>query len=211
MTNLMTRLLAAAGLCLGLSWSAGAAATNYDFSTLLTNGQNYENATIGDLTMSSEAGNLTYTDSYGGGLFAGTGGDSDITFTFAHAVSNISIRAGDGAGDADAFGITAYAFGSNALLGSWYSPAFGTNDNNQWYTLSIAAVNVGRIVFDPCNSAHCPGQLGALGGVVLTDLNVTAVPEPEMYGMLLAGLAMVGVATRRRNAGKAERATAAVA
>lgn len=198
MTTMMTRLLAAAGLCLGLGWSAGAAAANYDFSTFMIDNNGYENATFGDLTMTSEAGNLHYTSLYGGGLFAGTGGDSDITFTFAHAVSNISIRAGDGAGDADAFGITAYAFGTNALLGTWTSPTFGTNANNQWYTLSIPAVNVGRIVFDPCNSAHCPGVLGGVGGVVVTDLNVTVVPEPETYGMLLAGLGVMGAAARRR-------------
>jgi hypothetical protein len=33
------------------------------------------------------------------------------------------------------------------------------------------------------------------------DINVAAVPEPETYGMLLAGLGIVGFLARRRNAG----------
>jgi hypothetical protein len=32
------------------------------------------------------------------------------------------------------------------------------------------------------------------------DINVSAVPEPETYGMLLAGLGIVGFLARRRNA-----------
>ncbi|MTV40968.1 PEPxxWA-CTERM sorting domain-containing protein [Duganella radicis] len=39
----------------------------------------------------------------------------------------------------------------------------------------------------------------ALGGKFEFDnINVTAVPEPETYAMLLAGLGLVGVAARRR-------------
>ncbi|HEX5345046.1 MAG TPA: FxDxF family PEP-CTERM protein [Duganella sp.] len=30
------------------------------------------------------------------------------------------------------------------------------------------------------------------------DLSISAVPEPETYGMLLAGLGLIGVAARRR-------------
>lgn len=37
------------------------------------------------------------------------------------------------------------------------------------------------------------------GGVSVIDGNVTAVPEAEVYGMMLAGLGVVVVAARRRN------------
>ena len=45
---------------------------------------------------------------------------------------------------------------------------------------------------------------GSLGGD-FDNFRITAVPQPETYAMLLAGLALVGIAARRR-----ERATAAV-
>ncbi len=35
-------------------------------------------------------------------------------------------------------------------------------------------------------------------GVALDNISVTAVPEPETYAMLLAGLGLVGAAVRRR-------------
>jgi hypothetical protein len=35
-------------------------------------------------------------------------------------------------------------------------------------------------------------------GAILDQVTITAVPEPETYAMLLAGLAAVGFAARRR-------------
>ncbi len=35
-------------------------------------------------------------------------------------------------------------------------------------------------------------------GSILADVNVTAVPEPETYGMMLVGLGMIGFMARRR-------------
>lgn len=39
---------------------------------------------------------------------------------------------------------------------------------------------------------------GASGGAYTLALNVTAVPEPETYALMLAGLGLVGFAARRR-------------
>ena len=39
---------------------------------------------------------------------------------------------------------------------------------------------------------------GANGGAYTLALNVTAVPEPETYALMLAGLGLVGFAARRR-------------
>jgi len=39
---------------------------------------------------------------------------------------------------------------------------------------------------------------GTQGGIYAVALNVTAVPEPETYALMLAGLGLVGFAARRR-------------
>lgn len=41
-------------------------------------------------------------------------------------------------------------------------------------------------------------SVGANGGAYTLALNVTAVPEPETYALMLAGLGLVGFAARRR-------------
>jgi hypothetical protein len=51
--------------------------------------------------------------------------------------------------------------------------------------------------FDGLSSDFNANLIFGANGV---DLNVAAVPEPETYAMLLAGLAVVGWAARRRKA-----------
>jgi hypothetical protein len=203
MKTLSLRMLGISAM-LNLCFAASASAAVYDFSTFSTNGQSYEGVTLGNMTLTSETGGLYYTNSYGGGIGTGYGMVSDVYLSFATAINGISIRAGDGAGDLDAFGITAYEFGTNALLGSWYSPQFGGSNEPEWFTLNVAASNIGRIVFDPCNSGICPGSTSGIGGVVITNITTVeapAVPEPETYAMLLAGLGLLSFTARRRKQG----------
>jgi hypothetical protein len=75
-------------------------------------------------------------------------------------------------------GINETGFGSHPT-DSWSLSAFGLTDG--YYALKVD----GRV-------------LGAGGGAFGGDLVVSAVPEPQTWAMLLAGLGLFGMATRRK-------------
>jgi len=56
------------------------------------------------------------------------------------------------------------------------------------------------LTIDPSGTIYIVAE-SALGGDTSTLFVLTPVPEPETYAMLLAGLAMLGIAQRRRNRG----------
>jgi len=60
------------------------------------------------------------------------------------------------------------------------------------YTLRNAWLTSGPIVLT------ISGLIGVDGGSYAGNINVLAVPEPETYGMMLGGLALVGYLSRRR-------------
>jgi len=198
----MIKNLALSVAVAGMFAAAPAMAQSYHFASFASQGQSFQNATLGPMNLSSENGTLIYTSAYGGGIYDGNGASSNITMTFSSAVTSIAVRAGDGAGDLDAFGLIAYEFGTNNLLGSFYSPQFGGPNEPEWYTMTLSGIgNIGRIVFDPCNAGACPGTLPGLGGVVITDINLNvaaAVPEPSTYALMIGGLGIVGWLGRRR-------------
>jgi hypothetical protein len=47
-------------------------------------------------------------------------------------------------------------------------------------------------------SAYVYGAVGTMGGVPLSESITAAVPEPETYAMMMAGLGLIGFMSRRR-------------
>lgn len=68
-------------------------------------------------------------------------------------------------------------------------------------SLSLGAFNVRRFELDFRDSTFCGSEdlfPRCIVAGTFTTLSVAAIPEPENYAMLLAGLGLLGAATRRR-------------
>lgn len=72
----------------------------------------------------------------------------------------------------------------------------GTSAGNDWkkFTRVIDLGNSGNAVL----AFYALGKSDSYGGS-LDNITVTAVPEPETYALLLAGLGLMGMVARRRN------------
>ncbi len=102
-----------------------------------------------------------------------------VTYTMSYAISGNMRGAGNDTVDV-AFG----SAGATHVIGQY--DALGTN------TLSFTPTVSGSYGFSFYNHG------GDNQGAILDQVTISAVPEPETYAMLLAGLAAVGFAARRR-------------
>lgn len=76
----------------------------------------------------------------------------------------------------------------------WSDTEFAPDPNQAWHFLTVIG---GQDVHAKSNNYFAWAMIS--GDVANTSFNVTAVPEPESYAMLLAGLGVVGYAARRRS------------
>ncbi len=91
--------------------------------------------------------------------------------------------------------------GSDSLLVNFgtASQTFNLASNAPWNTYSMSFTANANTSYDL--SFHNAG--GDNIGIVLDNVLVSAVPEPETYAMLLAGLGLMGTIARRRKSNQA--------
>ena len=128
----------------------------------------------------------------GFGDVAGTAGVSDpLSNATAWLFSNylMGTLGGQGADDASA---------NKAQQAIWFLESETGGVANSWSTDAIAAVNLGWTNPSGAQHVYVLNLTDAAGNIYQDQLYVAAIPEPETYAMLLAGLGLMGFVARRR-------------
>lgn len=110
--------------------------------------------------------------------------------TLASSANNINVMLhGLDVSDISGLSYSLYKVGSTMLLGTF------SGDNSTYYSAITAAGDYKFVISGDA--------IGTSGGSYGVSLQTSAVPEPETYGMMLGGLALVGAIARRKGAKKA--------
>lgn len=188
----MNKTLLAAIACIGtIGFSQGAFAAVETFESISVG--SYASITSGGITYSLSSGNITISnDDNGVFVNAPSGthfldnryGGADFIFSLAAPVGSFGLQIG---ATNSAQTLSAYDSGNN-LLGSVAIPNQVSSlpyPYTGFYTLNYSGIS--KVVLTGSNSDW-----------IAVDNVTAAVPEPESYAMLLAGLGIMGAVARRR-------------
>ncbi|WP_349740930.1 PEP-CTERM sorting domain-containing protein [Roseateles cavernae] len=120
------------------------------------------------------------------------GNSGELGFRFGSGVAGVGAYLNQFQIDGDSHNFTVLAYGQNGKV----LESFNVSVDTEW-----DSYNEGRFLGFQRAAADIYGFGVAGNGIVLDNLSfTTAVPEPESYAMLLAGLGVVGLLMRRRRA-----------
>ena len=128
-------------------------------------------------------------------------GDIFTTATFSNGYINFDYLGTAGVNGGGYVGVSqAFAGTHTWLAGSStsYATPFKLINDGTWHHYSIAFTGTGHIMLEQFAS-NTPG-VGKFSNLSVSDVAIAAVPEPESYAMLLAGLGLMGAIARRRKA-----------
>lgn len=161
---------------------------------LASDGDGGFNAHFGNNFSSADTSNL-FTDKYMFVLANNYDSAASVTSSYlkSSTVKDLQITG---------FSLVQYDPLTSAILhtyGGTNTTAGGLNPTDNW-EFHINSLSVGSYFIEVDGSV-----LGSGGGSYGSDLTVSiaAVPEPETYGMMAAGLALMGLVARRKKAKKA--------
>ena len=126
-------------------------------------------------------------------VFSGTQAHSGNNYAWSNGLDDLSISS-PGSFDFNSmwarggpdFDLTMTAHGFNGVT-EIYTQSFVVSENYQQYNFNFTGITSVNIT-------------NGVGNILIDDIvvNMSPVPEPETYAMLLAGLGFLGAATRRR-------------
>ncbi len=121
--------------------------------------------------------------------FVAGGAIGELRFTFADLTAGAGAFVNHFAADVFPFSVVVSVYGDNNQILETHTLAIATD---------MFGYNEGEFVGITRDMADIRSISFKGNGVVLDNLAVAAIPEPETYAMLLAGLGLIGMAARRR-------------